>query len=389
LDGCNVPTLPDGPCGSAASCQDYACDRLDGCHVSLPTVPTVDKCPAPKQGVIVNGKQACVAVPPPPPPPPPPTLPCTSVPECEALLPGEGLCAGDVANCVLDKGCDVAIGACEIVLACVAYAAGCLPEASPPEAGAPDPGNPPDPSYCTDAASWDTVTKIAESTVWTPTLIIHSPYRGSSEVMGGWTKSSGVFINGGGHSSTIISQERQDTVNGETKGLFRVAKWGYYKYVHNSGCGAAYTSHYAMIMDDEPNGFAEHKSFSLWGNDKTTDRDDWETVSGCYGGTNRCYNSLQFGNRYANREATWDTQEGAIHPLVGTRTYSSISGEIGFSGGWGSASLSLAVSFVADETSEVYYQYNMPQWGVWSGDYLGARGRSALAFCDDWNNGHC
>jgi hypothetical protein len=378
---CSVPTLgscPDGKTGST----------INGATTACVAVPKVGSCPSGKVGATVNDNPAaCIGANP----------PCGTAASCEdyacSLVPcggPSGPCLGSpsLADCLVDTGCDPAIDLCNTALGCATYPDACTPSVSAPDADPNDP-NPPNPDCSGDTTAVETVTKLSETTVWTPQLIIHSPYGGSADGTGTWATSSGVFVAGHGHTSTLNGGVKTGTLDGKTKGVFQVAKWGYYEYNMNYRCGSYGTHYYyAKIIDDQPNGFREWKSFELWGNNQKTDRDDWETISGC-GSSGKCYNSVRFDNEYVHREAAWDTTGGGFHVLVGSRTYQAGGVTITFSLRTGPVSFGMAGSYVADQTSDAYFDYNLPAGGQWSGDHLGTSSSSAYAFCDDLRNGNC
>jgi hypothetical protein len=377
--GVPLPTLgscPDGKTGST----------INGATTACVAVPKVGSCPSGKVGATVNDNPAaCIGANP----------PCGTAASCEdyacSFVPcgvPSGPCLGSpsLADCLVDTGCEPAIDLCNTALGCATYPDACTPSVSAPDA---DPNDPPSADCSGDTSAVETTTKLAESTVWAPMLIIHSPYGGSAEAVGTWTESSGLFYAGNGKTSTLEGGYKTNTDDGKTMGIFRVAKWGYYEYYMNYRCGSYGTHYYyAKIIDDTPNGIEETRSFALWGNNQKTDRDDWQTVSGC-GSSGKCYNSIRFDNQYVRRDSAWDTTGGGFHILVGSRTYQAGGATISFSPQTGPVSFALEASYVADKTTDTYFDYTLPAGGRWSGDRLGTSGSSALAFCDDLRNGNC
>jgi hypothetical protein len=391
---CNVPLPTLGPCSDGMT--GYTVNGATTACVSANLGP----CPDGKTGYTVNGATtACVAA---------PTVgPCPDGNLGRTINGATTACidAGNVrcaesptpADCVVDYTCRVLDeDFCEIMTGkavfCATHPVQCVPApAPPPSSSNPPPApNPECPANEGSNVAWRETTKLSERTLWTPTLIIHAPSAGTAEVTGGWTKSKGLFIGGNGESSSIESADNFGTANGETLGYFVVAKWGYFRDTYTNKCGGPIADYYyAKIIDHEPNGFKEAKTFEMWYSSKNTDRDDLESVFGCHQITEKCYSSLVFDNRYETREIGWDTKDGGVNPKVGQRTYQSGGGTVSFSYSGKSVSVSLDVSYVADKTTEVYYEYKIPKGGVWSGDYLGKKQGSALAFCDDIRNRNC
>lgn len=120
--------------------------------------------------------------------------------------------------------------------------------------------------------------KVDEAIRWTPILLVNSPSTGEATASSSWSDTRSVYVaNGGGESSTH-SEAKIEAEGGESRGLFRLAKWGFYKRTH-SACAAGYPAETtASVIDWAPHGYVKDVTRDLTGHSEHTDADNLERV---------------------------------------------------------------------------------------------------------------
>lgn len=135
--------------------------------------------------------------------------------------------------------------------------------------------------------------RIASQTFWTPALIAHAPYGGSTTAAATWTSTKITYIGPVNWESAATHGYRAEPTNGGTIGWFTLATWGYYRVDDGTTC-SPHTSYTAKVIDWG----ASIAQQDLWGSSRQSDADDATSFS------RSGRPSLKFEHRYLTQEGT-------------------------------------------------------------------------------------
>lgn len=121
--------------------------------------------------------------------------------------------------------------------------------------------------------------KVDEAIRWTPILLVNSPSTGEATASSTWSDTRSVYLASGGGESRTETGAKIEAEDGRSLGLFRLAKWGFYKDTR-SACSSGYPSETtASVIDWAPNGYTEDVTRDLTGDSHYTDRDNPRQVA--------------------------------------------------------------------------------------------------------------
>lgn len=141
--------------------------------------------------------------------------------------------------------------------------------------------------------------------LWTPRLLVNSPYNGKAEGESSWS-SQLRFSFPFGVESSVSASVALNRSNGECSGDFRLCRWQEYTYGDQS---------YAVKISESPLGYVWDTTYYIYGSDKKTCTDDLCEFT--YGG----YGSVWFDVRYHELNKIRDTAGGAVTEHCHGSTY--------------------------------------------------------------------
>ncbi len=224
--------------------------------------------------------------------------------------------------------------------------------------------------YCLNAGS------VASQQLWTPVILLNSPYDGSSS--GSSTSSTSTsYTFSFSYPSTKVttstssyaSSELSDS-NGAASGFFQLDTWTVYKLETETAPGAGYTPCSASYMAE-----ITGTSSGIWTTyllNPGTSSDSSEPTTASHNG----YNSVQFYNGYSGHTGTYyNCAPSGVSTGTTTQTSVSTSPTVSFDGYSVSGSISMQSS------QSTAFTYNFPNDGTWYWSTLdGSANNGAWAF---------
>jgi len=228
------------------------------------------------------------------------------------------------------------------------------------------------------------MTPVATETLWTPVILLTSPYSGSS--VGSvssysWGSFTFAFADNGLTSET--SKQITNSIsatNGEVIGLFEADNWTIYQLQtvwrtgigNNNPCKASYTAE----ITGKYSGFA---TFTLFPPGSTSDSGVITSFTGYDPYTKQTYSSVELPSLdYTTLSGGIDTCNVNTGYSYGVTASQWISGTIGIDISGYHVSGSLAITQGAGNS--VTYTYNFPSGGVWSWSVLSGQASPGLTF---------
>lgn len=225
---------------------------------------------------------------------------------------------------------------------------------------------------------------IGSQWLWTPVILLNSPYQGSATGSSSTTYTTGFTIASGGLSlSSSTSRTTSDQIsasNGQAKGFFELDQWTLYTTynqwqpggVIDRSCTQPYVAKITAPCSSGPNGCALLVQ-ELLSPGSQSDQNEKTAIS--YNG----YSSVRFHNEYTSRSGVLYVCAPPYNHSTSTTTLTSRSLTV---------TITLQGSGVSYSTSGTYsesagvtnaYSYSFPSVGTWNYQELGSSG-GAWAF---------
>lgn len=116
--------------------------------------------------------------------------------------------------------------------------------------------------------------KLGEETHWTPLVAVNSPSGGDAVASTKWSDTEALYVSPGDWRSSTQHSEQINAYDGESKGFYRVAKWGIYERTTGGCWGSETTIREAKVIDWRPKGYIEETTIDITGDSRYTDRDN-------------------------------------------------------------------------------------------------------------------
>lgn len=231
--------------------------------------------------------------------------------------------------------------------------------------------------------------------LWTPTLVVNSPYLGQAEAASGTSISTtfhfgrAISLAYEGSESTTMALEASD---GESRGWYFLLEWQrvHYHFTGGRHCGggAPFTEDYWHVVDYAPTGNREHRPAWLTGASPTTDNDNLLVPDFGAGSWESQWPAIAIDFRYSPASDDAPNDHICTNPGEGedAATVTVASSKLYRAGAELPANGYVAAGWSSAQTSSNSYSYTLPGGHCWDIHRPGGAGTSAAFNYEGLNN---